>query len=182
MCKASDIFALGIVICELLCGYHPFNHATDYASAITSEDFSISLQSSQSLRNLLGRCLASDHDKRPTAAHLFQKLLKFRYEDGEALLGSEAESQRPEPKRTPPVVQDDPSHVEVALPPLVVRAAKPSQPAVSTSQATSSRSPVASKPVASTSHRPKNELRLEHKRPDRSLTCLLYTSPSPRDS
>ena len=141
VCKASDIFALGIVICELLCGDHPFNHATDYASAITSEDFFISLQSSHPLKNLLSQCLASDHNQRPTAAHLFQKLLKFRYEDGEALLGTETGSQRPEPTRTPPDEEDDPSPREDALP-----------------------------PMAPTSHRPKNELRLEHKRPDRSLT------------
>jgi serine/threonine protein kinase len=87
---ASDVFTIGIILCEILCGYHPFSTkvgVSDYETAVLSNKRPTELkflgllgeseEKSREYSDLLLKCFALNPGERPTSENLHTELLRL---------------------------------------------------------------------------------------------------------
>lgn len=126
---ASDVFTIGIILCELLCGNHPFGHVTDDADAykkavLAGGQFSMPVMligtlgdtpgNAEQFAPLLERCLSPRAEERPTCAELHKALLQLDTPDSEnpePISAPTPAPASPTPTPAPPVYTPEPAPV-----------------------------------------------------------------------
>jgi len=143
---ASDVFTIGIILCELLCGIHPFVHVIEdedaYKKAVLAGGrLSMPVMligalgdtpgHAEQFAPLLERCLSPHAGERPTCAELHRALLQLDTPDSESF--EPAAGSAPVPAFAPASAPAYPAPTPTTAPPMSAPESAPvPSPALST--------------------------------------------------